>query len=80
MLCTVALFILLIFYTRLFPSQSQILAGETPNATSDKILEIFNDCSCVVYYLCDNENFIIQDGRGLIQERFQDDNETIEKR
>lgn len=35
----------------------------------DKILEIFNECECVVYYLCDDDNFIITDGRKIISPR-----------
>lgn len=36
---------------------------------NDIATQIFNDCECVMYYLCDNENYIITDGKGLINVR-----------
>lgn len=35
----------------------------------DKILQIFNECECVMFYLCDDDNYIISDGRGIISPR-----------
>lgn len=35
----------------------------------DRILEIFNECECVMYYLCGDDNFIVTDGRGILSPR-----------
>lgn len=36
---------------------------------NDRILQIFNNCECVIYYLCDDDNYINTDGKGLISPR-----------
>lgn len=35
----------------------------------DRILQIFNECECVMFYLCDDDNYIISDGRGILSPR-----------
>lgn len=35
----------------------------------DRILQIFNNCECVMYYLCDDDNYIITDGKAIFSPR-----------
>lgn len=36
---------------------------------NDTVIELFNSCKCVMYYLCDENNYVIKDGRGLVDIR-----------
>lgn len=36
---------------------------------SDIILQNNNNCQCVTYYLCDDENYIVTSGAGIISQR-----------
>lgn len=36
---------------------------------NDIATQIFNDCECVIHYLCDDENYIVTDGKGIIDIR-----------
>lgn len=44
-------------------------AGGGDFSEDDRILEIFNECECVMYYLCGDDNYIITDGRGILTPR-----------
>lgn len=45
------------------------IRGKLDPNDDDSILEFFNDCECVMYYLCDDDNYIISDGRGIFNPR-----------
>lgn len=51
----------------------------TQSNKNDSIVEIFNQCYCVQYYLCDDDNFIIQDGKGVIDYRFAKDKNATDR-
>lgn len=51
------------------PDVSSRAKSDDEFSDGDKILQIFNECECVMYYLCDDDNYIIVDGSGLLSPR-----------
>lgn len=45
------------------------LSAQGDVTQDNDIIEVFQNCKCVMYYQCDENNYIITDGKTLINER-----------